>query len=692
MNVLIIAEKDSAAMDIAKGLGSPKKEKGYYTVEAQNNVYRIVYTFGHTLGVANETNREEKWSIERLPIFPDRFEYTPISAQKAEIIRTAAQLAKEADEIIIATDAGREGELIGRQLLYRIMAKPNTQLSRFWTSEALSEAVVKKVFGQGGIKPLKQFDHVYQGALARQHADWVVGINLTRYFSIRSRQLVSVGRVQTPLVALIAQRCAEHGNFQKKRTFSVGFYLNGTESCLYDGTEQKETQEEATELMRSIQLPLTVTKYEESAPKRSACPPLYSLSSLQEQASARYGYTAKETLEIAQRLYEHYKVLSYPRTDSERLAESNRSLFADALSAAGYSEYASRVGQLGKEVFDDTKLTDHHALIVLSAEPSEADEREKNIYSLVLKRMLNFFHGPYVYSSIRVELADDKGHTFERLSTRVIEKGWRAKDEDSTAEEKELVDQESAPQEGEKVEGTLGVVEHVTRPPDLYTDGTLIKLMKKLNLGAPSSRDSIIEKVLERDYVIRNKKKFEITTKGKSLLEALKGSDVVQPEMTSKWEEQLEAVRTEEQYSSFMEGIKGFVREELKRETVIPQREGLSEKQLQFLTKLAKEKGVKVDVTKVTPETFEAELNRIKEEGKITCSCGGEVKEGEKAFFCPNCKSTVYRAIAGKTVPRGTVVKLFAGEEILLKGMKSKAGNAFDAKLKLINGKVEFQK
>jgi DNA topoisomerase-3 len=684
MTTLIICEKNSVAQEIASFVpGKTEVKNGYIEKKSNDNTYLITYTRGHLLKIAN--NQDEKWSLSTLPIFPDKFIYEAVNDFAKNQIEIIGRLLEKSQTIVVATDAGREGELIAREVLNKksCKIKSGAKIYRLWTSEALSKEVYDREIKR--IKPIKEYDAQFFKALARQHCDWMVGVNLTRETTLNnSAGLISVGRVQTPLLSIIVDRCIENRGFKKEISYTLCYKaLKG--GVFPSSLESKDKGDINSQINRIKDHPFTIRAVRVGEDEETRCPHLHSLTSLQREANRMYGYTAIKTLEIAQVLYEKYKCLSYPRTDSQHLAESSRAMVKSIMIKLNKEEYIALVDGVGREMFDDSKLTDHHALIPLSTIPEGAGYEEKNIYHLVRERLYGFFRGSYRFKKIRVECSMDEIE-FKKTFVRVIDEGWKqGKNKD---ENEEVIETDF--REGEVLNGELVARQNETKPPKLYSDDTILSRMEKLSLGTPATRAEIIRTLEVRGYVYRKGKNIISTPKGESLVKVKSSSDIIKPEMTSRLEQHIERIKTEQDYVDCCAQVKQFIKTELSNSSR-GVKGGLSEKQIAFVTKIKKERGANVDIREITRDNFEETINKITEETKIICICGEEVKEGEKAYYCPKCKVGVYKIIAGKKITRGQAIKLYKGESVLVKGFRSKAGRAYDAKLKVKKGKIEFE-
>ena len=555
---VILTEKPSVARDIAKALGKYTHDKDHIRA----GEYVIVWAMGHLLEI-DDSVAPQRWDLESLPIFPEKFLYRAKNSHFFAVKNVLAQ----AKEVIVATDAGREGELIARLILMNSGWKAWERTYRFWTSKALTPEVVRKELK--ALKPIKEFDSLFWSAIARQHADWLVGINLTRAVSLKAGNGVwSVGRVQTPTLALIVRRTIERENFKPQPYFVIKGVFS-KDGRVYEGLlvfkekEERLSEEKAREIVKELEKESTgeVVAFQEEK-KREYAPPLFSLTSLQRRANEKFGWSASKTLRIAQRLYEELKCISYPRTDAQHLSEENKGLVKEVLKKLGREDLVENVDKVGKRVFDDSKLTDHHAIIPLDRLPESANEDDKKLYELIKARFFAVFMPAFEYLSFKVITKLGK-YEFLSYGRKILALGWR-KVEPLEETQTDL----SFLRKGDRVKKEKVLAQKkFTEPPPAYTEGSLLKEMEKLSLGTPATRASIIETLKERGYVFLKGKSLIATEKGKALIKFLEGRKIIQPEMTSEWEKKLESIYTQKQgkrgYEEFLEGIKGFVKEEL---------------------------------------------------------------------------------------------------------------------------------
>lgn len=699
---LIITEKPSVAQDFAKAMNGATSKGGYI----ETAEYTITWAIGHLIEIAKD-NIPEKVQIEQLPFIPENFKYE-VNAEKRKQYAIIKELSSKAHEVIIATDSGREGELIARLILKQAGWQNWTKTFRFWSSEALTPAVVIK--GLSAIKPSGTYDSLYFSALARQQADWLCGVNLSILFSQKAQGNWSLGRVQTPTLSLIVNRFKEIENFIPQQYYVISVDVavkNGNYTAFLNmdiadkESEEDETSQpsklmagsEAQRIYSEVSLVKDGKIKDVICTDKTLTPPLlHSLTSLQREANSVFGYSASNTLNYAQALYEKHKAISYPRTDSQHLAESSKTLVVDLLNRLGKSPLTAVVGKIGKRLFDDSKLTDHHAIIPLALCPDTVTKEEANIYRLIVRKFTGVFMDNYTYEQTRIITTFGK-YDFTAVGNVIKQKGWKA----LYSEEPDNSPALPAVTTGEAARAVkYNNQEKFTQAPKFFTESTLLKKMEKLMLGTPATRASIIEKLLERVYIVREKKNLVPTEKGLQLIELTKDSSISNPEMTSAWEERLEQIyrshRGFQGYYQFLNDIVQFVRKEVDKYKGISftVKHSATAAMLKFAKELAKQRGVKL-----TSDEFGYIQNFINEAKQSPppsigkCSCGNDITDSYRAFNCV-CGKIVWKEIAGKKLNAKQAVELMNGKIISVSGLTGKKGK-FDAKLKLkLDNKIEF--
>ena len=661
---LVITEKPSVARAYADALGIKEVKDGFI----EGNGYIISWCVGHLIELAQADSYDaalKKWSYSSLPIMPDKWQYEVKKDTKAQFkVLKKLMHDKEVTEVICATDAGREGELIFR-LVYE-MAGCDKPIKRLWLS-SMEESAIRDGFNN--LKPGYMYNDLYQSALCRQQADWLVGINGTRLFTVLYNKLLKVGRVQTPTLAMLVDREAAIQSFKKEPFYTCHIDVNGMDAV----SEKFKTRDEATAVEGAVVFDaVRITKVEEEN-KSVAQPKLYDLTTLQRDANRIFGFTAKQTLEYTQNLYEK-RLCTYPRTDSQFLSDDMGQTAENVIGAVFKNvvkmpqDYSPDIGR----VLNSRKVTDHHAIIptmeITKLDMDTLAEGEKKILSLISYRVLCATSGRHEFKNVKVEIACGD-YIFHANGKTVISKGFKKY-------EKMLSDRfrvKSNPEDEEKTlpqfrEGQTfrdvnpKVVEGFTQPPKPFTEDTLLKYMEtagasemdddveRKGLGTPATRADIIEKLVHDGFVKREKKKLVPTEAGIKLITIL--PDMVKsPQMTADWENALVLVsKGEMSADAFMKGIKDMV----------------------------------TDLVKTYSSVSEEEKKMFGSEEAIgKCpKCGGDVVVGEYGAYCTEkCGMSLGYAM-GRKLDEEQIKKLLAGEKIFMKGLKSKKGKSYDAFLK----------
>ena len=703
MSTVYVAEKPSVGRDIARVLGASVKRDGY--LETRDCEHIVTWAFGHLVRYAEPDDYGDawsgKWDLRQLPMIPQTWLLTvPKEADKQ--FQTVSRLINRAERVVCATDAGREGEHIFRLIYER--AGCTRPVERLWVSSLTEEALRE---GFRNLLPGKTFDPLAEAAQARAKADWLVGMNLTRACSVRHRTLLSVGRVQTPTLSLIVKRDQNIRDFKPAKYHEVVAHLEPGFDAVYvrpgdpDDTGKAQwvrridRREEAERILKSAWERVATVEEVDSRTVRHRPPSLYDLTSLQRDANERFGWSAAETLEAAQALYEA-KLITYPRTESRHLSEDMRPLLEDLLGslknpfAAAALEYLKEgQGKVpGKGYIDNAKLTDHHAIIPTKAAPSSLapDARQAYLYGLVVARFVAIFFPDQVVEETTIRL-DLSGHVFLASGRRQIAAGWRVIDPPRQQEEGESAPDLPDFREGRQVPvASLDILDKETTPPRPYTDASLLSAMKNAGrsladeaqaevlkacprprsgessgLGTSATRASVIEALLGRGYVMRKGKSLVPTDKGRGLVTAV-AEPLRSPQLTALWEQQLGEIEDGRgSATGFLDGICGFVRE------LLPQ---------------VQESPVGV------PAGANGSGKAVKPIG-VCPSCGKGVVERGKVFGCSawretGCAFKVWRVMSGKKLTAGQVKGfLTKGRTPLIKGFKSRAGKPFEAALKL---------
>ena len=569
MMKLVIAEKPSQAMAFAKVLGAKNKREGYL----EGNGWVVSWCLGHLLRLSHpdEINPElKKWRVEDLPVIPEKWSYVQDEGKKQQLQRLKKLMNDPAiSSVVCATDAGREGELIFRLVYEWANCQKPTQ--RLWISSMEPSAIAE---GFANLRPGSDFDNLYQAALCRSRADWLIGINETRKLGALCHRNVAVGRVLSPTLAMVVERSREIEAFESVPFYTVTLTGKGFKA----ESPRMDDKDEADALaQRCSGAPVTVK--EVKAVQKSIQPPLlYDLTTLQREANRHFGYTAKEVLETAQALYEK-RLLSYPRTDSRYITEDMVETVVElAHAAAGALNVLRLTDPDTKRLADNSKVSDHYALLPtrqISRKAMEGlDEMERNVMTLVLQRLLCAASKPYLYEETTLTL-ECCGTTFTAKGKRVVDAGWKALE---GAEESEVANL-PALKEGQVLNNlTASRSDHKTTPPKQHTEDTLLSAMEhaangefaedveRSGLGTPATRAGIMEKLVSSGYVVRKGKQLVPTEAGK-LLVSLLPEKLRSPTMTAQWENDLLRIqRGEVSPRDFMHGIEDLTLEIIAQE------------------------------------------------------------------------------------------------------------------------------
>lgn len=589
---VVIAEKPSVARDIANVLGANVKKDGYF----EGNGYAVTYAFGHLVTIAEPEDMNpawgKPWRVEQLPMLPETWKYRVTDKTKTQFNVIKKLFCDESTTTIIcATDAGREGEHIFR-LIYKLSGckKP---IERLWISSLTADAIRD---GFAKLKSSNEFDNLAAAATARAHADWIIGLNFTRAYTSINYQLCTIGRVQTPTLALIVDRQTTIDSFKSNSFFEIPVIFEPGFTARYitpgeDPQTRIQDKAVAQAIVNTIK-PIgsgTVLSVNTSE-KRTKAPALYDLLTLQKEANKRFGYTAQETLDIAQSLYEEHKLISYPRTESRHLSNDMvhelprilSSVLSSPLTSKQTQDAFEKVGikpggittsllrpMLGKSYVDDTKLTDHHAIIPThKTPPGNLPDKQSNIYLLVVTRFLSIFLPPEIRDETTAIIGIAE-HSFRARGVVIKDIGWtvlepkneekkekskskKADKDKEAAEESQQLPPLSKGQELVKRKEELK--EGKTTPPKPYDDSSLLTAMKNAGqelddedlaaymkqsgLGTPATRAAIIERLLQSNYIERSKKYLLPTEKGKALINQVH-SDLKDIGLTASWEQRL---------------------------------------------------------------------------------------------------------------------------------------------------------
>ena len=668
---LVIAEKPSVAMALASVIGARSRRDGF----VEGNGYLVSWCVGHLVGLCDAADYDEryrKWNYDDLPIVPEKWKKKILEGTKKQfgILQTLMN-RNDVTEVICGTDAGREGELIFR-LVYE-QAGCRKPVKRLWIS-SMEEKAIREGFQN--LKDGSCYDDLYRSALCRAQADWLVGINASRLFSVLYNKNLKVGRVQTPTLAMIVERNQKVTNFKKEQYFEAHLFCRDLEAV----SGRMNSLEEAEQLVKQCQGKRCQIIRDEEQTKTVQPPKLYDLTTLQRDANRILGYTAQETLDAAQSLYEE-KLITYPRTDSQYLsddmaqtAEELAELLDGNLDFLELEDYEPAVDR----TLNSSKVSDHHAIIPTSqirlADQKALKTKERNILYLIEGRFLMATSMAYVYESHKCEVQCE-GILFHMLSHRIRQEGFKAIERKMYLFFGKKLPEEIHQMAEIRLLEDYGpcraeVQEKWTQPPRQFTEDTLLQAMEragnedltedteKKGIGTPATRAGIIEKLISSGFVSRDKKNLVPTNDGNVLITILP-DEIKSPAMTAQWEMQLNQIaRGEADAGGFLQGIIRMLKELISRYS------GVSEKQ---------------------KEQFS---HGTKKESLGSCPrCGRPVYEGQKNFYCSDrkCQFALWKndrffESQGKKMDAGTVKKLLAKGKIHYKDLRSqKTGRTYEA-------------
>ena len=631
---LIVAEKPSVAATIAAALGAKEKKEGYIA----GNGYLVSWCVGHLVQLAEAAaygEQYKKWSYDSLPILPQKWQYT-VAADKGKQFKILKDLMHRADvsEVVNACDAGREGELIFR-FVYDV-AGCKKPMRRLWIS-SMEESAIKAGFAS--LKDGKEYDPLYSSALCRAKADWIIGINMTRLFSCLYGKTLNVGRVQTPTLKMLVDRDAAITTFKKEKYYHVRLSLSGVEaaSAKIHAAEEAGNLKAACETAQAVCISVTREK------KTVAPPKLFDLTSLQREANRIYGYTAKQTLDLAQSLYEK-KLLTYPRTDSSYLTDDMggtaaqiAALLAGKLPFMQGADFTPEISRL----LDSKKVSDHHAIIptmeLAKADLAALPESERNILTLAGARLLMACAAPHIFEAVTAVFSC-AGQEFTAKGKTVLAEGWKGLERRFMATLKKKADTEDDEEnalsldvppfaEGQTFDNPqAAVTEHFTTPPKPHNEASLLSAMERAGneetdpdaerrgLGTPATRAAIIEKLVKSGFVERKGKQLIPTKSGIELVCVLP-EVLTSPQLTADWENNLTQIaKGNADPDSFMTGIETMTRE----------------------------------LVNTYPFLSDKEKERFKEEKPVIGKCprcGANIYEGRKNYYCANrdCAFTMWK-------------------------------------------------
>ena len=586
MKRLVLAEKPSVGRDIARVLGCKKETHSYI----EGNDHIVTWALGHLVSLADpeQYGKEYKeWNMDVLPMMPKHWKLTVLKKTSKQF-QTVKKLLLRNDikDVIIATDAGREGELVARWILQ--MSGNKKPIYRLWISSVTDKAIKD---GFAHLKPGKEYDDLFRAARSRAEADWLVGINATRALTCKYNAQLSCGRVQTPTLAMIMNREQEIKSFKPQKYYGYKIFATGMNFTWENqkGNQRisdKKWAEELGKKLRGHDLVITEVSKKE---KKNYAPELYDLTTLQKEASKRYGFSPKQTLNIMQSLYEHHKVLTYPRTDSRYLTNDMTDTLKDRIKACQNGSYKKAAATLlRKEIkassrfINDKKVSDHHAIIPTEqyASLTSFSSDERKIYDMVVARFLAVLSAPAISEQLSVK-ASINGELFRAKAENIKQLGWRELYEEET-QTKDTIKAGNIPVKGKEYPvGTISMTEGTTNPPGRYTEGTLIDQMDKKGLGTVATRADIIDKLFNSYLLEKKGNEILLTSKAKQLLK-LVPSDLKKPELTATWEMKLSDIAKGKLPSrKFMTEIRTYTQElvqEIKTEEGTFRHENLTNK------------------------------------------------------------------------------------------------------------------
>lgn len=568
---IVIAEKPSVARDIARVLKCDKKGNGYL----EGSKYIVTWALGHLVTLADPESYDVKykqWNLEDLPMLPERLKLTVIKQTGKQFNAVKSQLLrKDVNEIIVATDAGREGELVARWIIDKV--RINKPIKRLWISSVTDKAIKD---GFANLKPGKAYDNLYASAVARSEADWYIGLNATRALTTRFNAQLNCGRVQTPTVAMIANREDEIKNFKAQTYYGIEAQTTNQLKLTWqdaNGNSRSFNKEKIDDIVKVLDKHNATVVEIDKKQKKSFSPGLYDLTELQRDANKKFGYSAKETLNIMQKLYEQHKVLTYPRTDSRYISSDIVGTLPERLKACGVGEYRSLAHKVlqkpikaNKSFVDDSKVSDHHAIIPTEGYVnfSAFTDKERKIYDLVVKRFLAVLSPAFEYEqlTLRTKVGNE---TFIARGKTILHAGWkevyenRFEDDDVTDGVKEQL----LPRIEKGDTLTVKLIMQTsgqTKAPARFNEATLLSAMenptkymdtqnKQLadtlkstgGLGTVATRADIIDKLFNSFLLEKRGKDIHITSKGRQLLD-LVPEELKSPTLTGEWEQKLEAI------------------------------------------------------------------------------------------------------------------------------------------------------
>lgn len=703
---LIITEKPAVACDIGKVLKVNTRKDGYL----EGNNYVITWCVGHLIQLAYPGAYDEKynkWTIEDLPIIPEKF-ITEVNKSTSKQYYTIKKLMfrDDIDEIICATDSAREGELIFRYVYNE--AKCNKPVKRLWISSQTERAIKE---GFENLKPSKNYDNLYKSALCRAKADWLVGLNLTRLYTVKNKIKLTIGRCQTATLNMIVSRHNEVLNFVSTKCYQIeGEFDNNLTGVFYKNGQDCKFKDKniIQNYMNSISNNGKITKLEKKSKTKNR-PRLYNLNELQKEANKKYGFTAKETLEIAQALYEKHKITTYPRTNSRYL----NSVMEDKIK--GYLldiveneklDYNKHINELienlciDENVIDDEKIEDHHALIVTenikNYDIDKLNEKEKIILNMIIIRMILAVSQKQRFDETTIEIQPDNSNDIFKINGKNITfEGWKKTEREllgACEEEKEISEFKFDKQLGDKLEITNKFIKEInTTPPKLYTEGSILEVMENVSrlskdkaikdglakgIGTSATRADILENLIKVGYVKREKKNLIPTELGIKLINAVP-HEIKSIELTANWENELKEIELGH----------------LKEDTFIKEISEFVKKIIEYENKNL----ISIEVKKEEKEVI-----------GICPKCGKNIYESKRNFYCegfkdnPKCNFSLWKedkffTSRGKKITKSIAKNLISNGQAKVKFKKKDKSGEYEATVKIkengsyINFELEYK-
>ncbi len=677
--LLIIAEKPSVARDIAKALGVDKKDDGFL----YNEKYYITWAIGHLVTLFDPEDYDEKlkkWNKDTLPILPDelKIKATKNTKKQLDIIKKLVK-KPEVEGLICATDSGREGELIFRHIYHYTKCKK--PFKRLWISSMTKQAILD---GFNKLRPSEDYDNLYYSAKCRQEADWLVGINATRAYTVKYNVLLSIGRVQTPTLAIIVERQKEINDFKPEKYYEVFANFDGYIGKWVDekNNSRIKSVDEVDNLIKLLNGKNGIVDNIDVEKKTMKPPLLFDLTELQRTCNKKYNFSAKKTLELAQALYEKHKLITYPRTDSRHLSSDMKSDVSKTMKKINIAPFEKYVSELlieplkfSKRIIDDSKVTDHHAIIptgkISGINSLKIDE--KKVFYAIVKQFIAVFYDDYIYNITKIITKIDnekfltKGNTVVKLGFKKLFIDEEKKEDIlPSVNVNDIVDVLS-------VEGK----EKETKPPKFYNEASLLSAMenagrfvdedestkhlKESGIGTPATRASIIERLIQVKYIERKGKTLVPTEKGMKIIDACP-NELKSPVTTEKWERGLEKIaKGEMEPERFMQSIQRYV-------CFLIEDADKNKMDIQFAPeKMKGGKGKKRNVSL----------------GKCPKCDSGTILENTKGYYCTNwksgCKFTIWKDVAKayvfelppniikEVIKKGECVQEFNGKKVMFK-------------------------